>query len=267
MIDLHCHLLPGIDDGPKSLEVTLEMARIAHADGITKTFCTPHIYPGLYENSGTDIIRRVKQLQLILQNEGIPLTLGYGADTHLVPGLISSIHTGAVPTLDGGRYLLLEPPHHVRPQRFTQSVFELIGAGIVPIITHPERLTWVGDAYDDFVALAKSGAWLQITGGALTGKFGPFARKYAEKFVAEGWTAVIASDAHTTGRRSPQLAEARETAARLVGADEATRMVRDRPQLVCDNLIPSTLPPCIALASAKTWRQSVSTRVGRWLRR
>ena len=100
------------------------------------------------------------------------------------------------------RYLLLEPSHHVCPPRFCESVFELIGAGYVPVITHPERLTWAQDHLDDFFALARSGAWLQVTGGALTGKFGARTQRLAERFVGDGWTAILASDAHDTAPRA-----------------------------------------------------------------
>ena len=99
MIDLHCHLLPGIDDGAQTLETSLEMARIAVADGITKIYCTPHIYPGLYENTGPDIKQRVAMLQLILQDKGIALELSFGADVHLVPEVPSGLADGRIPTL------------------------------------------------------------------------------------------------------------------------------------------------------------------------
>ena len=268
MIDLHCHLLPGIDDGPKTLETTLEMARIAVADGIETIFCTPHIYPGLYENAGPDIQRRVAHLGAILKNENIPLFLSYGADTHLVPEVAEGLASGRIPTLGGSKYLLLEPSHNVRPPRFTESVFALIGAGYVPVITHPERLTWVADHMDDFYALAKSGAWLQITGGALLGKFGRQVQKISERFVGDGWTAVLASDAHTTSRRAPLLAEAEKRAAQLVGAVEASRMVRERPQAVLDNALAASvaLPP--ALATRNTGNQGKMQGVmARWFGR
>ena len=268
VIDLHCHLLPGIDDGPKTLETSLEMARIAVADGIETIFCTPHIYPGLYENAGPDIARRVEQLQLILLNQNIPLKLNFGADTHLVPELMEGLRSGRVPTLGGSRYLLLEPSHNVRPPRFTESVFELIGAGYVPVITHPERLTWVADHMDDFYALAKSGAWLQITGGALLGKFGRHVQKISERFVGDGWTAVLASDAHTTSRRAPLLAEAEKRAAQLVGSVEASRMVRERPQAVLDDAPAASvvLPP--ALATRNTRNQGkIRGVMARWFGR
>lgn len=236
MIDIHCHLLPGIDDGAPSLATSLEMANIAASDGIRTIFCTPHIYPGLYENTGPDIRRRVEQLQLILNDKGIELTLSFGADVHLVPEIYEGLRTGRVPTLGGSRYLLLEPSHHVRPPRFKESVFELIGAGYIPVITHPERLTWAEQHFSDFSDLSRSGAWMQITGGALVGRFGPRVRNLAERFVGDGWADVLASDGHTTGQRAPVLAEARERAAVLIGADEASRLVEGRPQAIADNL-------------------------------
>jgi len=268
MIDLHCHLLPGIDDGPTDLATSLEMARIAVADGITTTFCTPHIYPGLYENNAVDIRHRVANLQLILQNQNIPLKLNFGADVHLVPGLLDGIRSGRVPTLGDSRYLLLEPSHHVCPPRFCEAVFELIGAGYVPVITHPERLPWAQDHLEDFFALARSGAWMQVTGGALMGKFGARTQRLAERFVGEGWTAVLASDAHTTNRRAPQLREALARAGELVGADEARRMVLDRPQLILSNSPPSDAPlPLALLATARPNAGIMQGRLSRWFSR
>lgn len=268
MIDLHCHLLPGIDDGAPDLVTSLEMARIAVADGIETTFCTPHIYPGLYENNGPDIAQRVARLQLVLNDNGIPLKLSYGADAHLVPQLLDGVRCGRVPTLGGSRYLLLEPSHNSRPPRFRESVFELIAAGYTPVITHPERLKWVGDHYDDFVFLAKSGAWLQITAGAILGNFGKFAERYAAKFISEGWIAVLATDAHTTTRRAPRMAEACARAAQWVGRDEAQRMVFERPQAVLDNRPPAQVTPVPALcAQTSVIQGKIGALLSRWFER
>ena len=147
MIDLHSHLLPGIDDGATSLEMSLDMARQAVADGVHTMACTPHIYPGLYQNDANGITRACHQLQAALDVYGIALTLVSGADVHLVPGLLDGLRAGTVPTLHGSRYVLLEPSHRVRPPRFEESVFELVAAGYTPVITHPERLTWIEDHY------------------------------------------------------------------------------------------------------------------------
>ena len=121
MIDLHCHLLPGIDDGAPDLATALAMARIAAGDGITVTACTPHLYPGMYENDGPAIRRAVAELQTRLEEAGIPLRLTLGADTHITPDLVTDLRSGRVPSLHDSRYFLLEPPHHVAPPRLEET--------------------------------------------------------------------------------------------------------------------------------------------------
>lgn len=249
MLDLHCHLLPGIDDGAVDLKMALEMARIAGADGIHTIACTPHIYPGMYENNAHGIRAAIVALQAELDQRGIALRLVEGADVHLDLDLVGSIRAGRVPTLAGSRYLLLEPPHHVAPPRFEEAVFELMTAGIVSVITHPERLSWVDTHYDLFVRLAKRGVWMQITAGALTGRFGRRVQYWGQRFVGEGHCQVLATDAHHPQRRPPLLAEAREAAAALVGREAAEHMVVTRPAGVVANADPATLPLPLAQTS------------------
>lgn len=260
MIDLHNHILPGIDDGAKTLDESLAMARLAVADGIHTMGCTPHIYPGMYMNDGPGIQKAVAALQKVLNREGIPLKLVVGADVHLVPGLLDGLRSGQVPTLHGSRYFLLEPSHTTPPPRFEDTVFNLIASGYTPIITHPERLTWVENHYPTFLRLIEQGAWMQITAGALTGTFGKRAKYWGERFLNEGHTHLIASDAHSAGRRLPRLSEARELARRLLGDEEAERLVVGRPQAVLDNQPPQdwALPDAPAPtgnALAANWAQ------------
>jgi protein-tyrosine phosphatase len=256
MIDLHTHLLPGIDDGSKSLEQSLQMAKIAVEDGITIMACTPHIYPGLYMNDAAGITDARDKLQNHLDDSGIKLRLIVGADAHLVPELLSGLQTGRVPTLNQSRYFLLEPSHHIAVPNFDSAVFEIMVAGYIPVITHPERLTWIEDHYSTFVDLAKRGAWLQITAGAMLGKFGRRAKYWSEKLLADGLVHIIASDAHNTGRRSPQMAEAHELAVKLVGKQEASRMVLGRPKAILDNISPDRIRPVIGLSSEPAVRKS-----------
>ncbi len=243
MIDLHCHMLPGIDDGAPDITVALAMARCAVADGITVTACTPHIYPGLYENNRDGIVAAVAALRIILLEENIPLTLTVGADTHIAPDLIASIRTGRVPTLNDTRYLLLEPPHHVAPPRFEETVFQLGAAGYVAVITHPERLTWIADHYDMFERLGRGGAWMQVTAGSVTGRFGARPRYWAERMLDEGLVHILATDSHHIDRRPPLLAEAREAAALRLGAEEANNLVEVRPRGIIEDTPPEHLPP------------------------
>ena len=153
MIDLHCHMLPGIDDGAPDLETSLQMARTAVEDGITLTACTPHIYPGMFENPVEGISAGVTALRSELQRAGIPLEITYGADIQIVPDLVEGLQEGRLPTLHQSRYFLFEPPHHVAPPRMNDLVYNAVVSGYVPVITHPERLTYVEGYYDQFMVV------------------------------------------------------------------------------------------------------------------
>lgn len=263
MIDLHCHILPGIDDGAPDLEVALAMARCAVDDGITVTACTPHIYPGLYENNRDSIMAAIDSFRQVLASENIPLRLVEGADTHLAPDLAGQIKAGKVPTLNGSRYFLFEPPHHIEPPRIEHTVFALIAAGYVPVITHPERLTWIEENYAVFGRMVQSGAWMQITAGSLTGRFGARPQYWAERIMDEGLCHILATDSHHIKRRPPLLAEARDTAVKRLGRIEAEHMVLTRPQGILDNIAPSDLPALLSPIRVHTekkgfWRSLLS---------
>lgn len=262
MIDLHSHILPGVDDGSQSLEQSLEMARMAVADGTTVMACTPHIYPGLYMNDAARIRVERDKLQEALDTCHIPLQLVVGADAHLVPELLEGLQSGRVPTIHGSRYLLLEPPHHVPPPNLEQSVFQIMAAGYVPVITHPERLVWIEHHYPTFVQLARRGAWLQLTAGAIVGKFGRRARYWSERLLGEGWVHLVASDAHNTSMRSPCMSQAIPVLEKAVGAAETRRLLHDRPRAILDDADPATVSPVPGLRG-----EHRPARGGAWWRR
>jgi protein-tyrosine phosphatase len=242
LIDLHCHMLPGIDDGAPDRQTAVAMARCAVADGIRVTACTPHIYPGMYENTRAGIERAIEALRQVLAEEGIELQLVIGADTHLAPDLAGGIRDGRVPTLNNSRYLLLEPPHHSVPPRFEESVFALRAGGIIPVITHPERLSWIETHFPVFERLAQAGAWMQLTSGSLTGRFGKRPQYWGEKMLDLGMVHILATDSHHIDRRPPLLAEGREAAAKRVGEEESWNLVLHRPQGILNDCQPETLP-------------------------
>lgn len=248
MIDLHCHLLPGIDDGAPDVRTALEMARIAVADGIEITACTPHIYPGLYDNSGPDILARVIAFQALLDQAGVALKLVAGCDAHLTPTMISDLASGHIPTIAGSRYFLLEPPHHVAPPRLEESVAAIIAAGYVPIITHPERLSWIESHYGTMKALARAGAWMQLTAGSLTGRFGKRPQAWSERMLDEGLVHLVATDAHNLRNRRPLLTAAKQAVSARLGEQAAVDMVLTRPRLVLENASPERAPAPVAAA-------------------
>jgi protein-tyrosine phosphatase len=242
MIDLHSHILPGIDDGAPDLEVSLTMARAFVADGVTTLACTPHILPGLYHNTGPQIRQAVVQLQAALDAEQIPLQLIAGADNHITANFVGGLQSGHLLSLGDTRYVLVEPPHHTMPARLEDMFFDLLVAGFVPILTHPERLTWITAHYDVVERLVQGGVWMQITAGSLTGSFGRQPKYWAERMLDEGLVHILATDAHDAVRRRPILSKGRDAAAKRVGAAEAEHLVLTRPGGIIANAAPSTLP-------------------------
>lgn len=242
MIDLHCHILPGVDDGAPDMATAIDMAKAFVSDGVTVVACTPHILPGLYHNSGPQIRQATAQLQRLIMERGIPLQLVSGADNHVVPEFIQELRSGKLLSLADTRYVLVEPPHHVAPPRLEELFFSLIAAQYVPILTHPERLTWISSNYGALSRLNAAGVWFQITAGSLAGDFGRNARYWAERLLDEGRVHLLATDAHDLKRRPPCLSRGRALAAKRIGDVEAENLVVIRPRGVLHNVPPSELP-------------------------
>ena len=143
MIDLHSHILPGVDDGARDLADALEIGRMAVDNGIQVMACTPHFMPGVYDNESNDIRRRVENLNGEFIAAGIDLALVEGSDAHVRPDFVQCLRDKSLLTLDGSRYVLFEPPHNIMPPRLAELLHNIQMAGYVPILTHPERLRWI----------------------------------------------------------------------------------------------------------------------------
>jgi protein-tyrosine phosphatase len=200
----------------------------------------------VYNNTGPGILAAISRLRDAIAQAGIPLRLISGADVHVVPDLGAQLGDGRALTINNSRYLLLEPPHHVLPPRMEDYIFGLQTAGYVPIITHPERLSWVESHYELIRHLVYSGNLMQLTAGSLMGRFGRRPRYWAERMLDDGFCHLLASDAHNTEQRAPVMSDAREVVARRLGQDEATNLVLNRPQAIMNNAAPSQLPASVA---------------------
>ena len=230
MIDLHNHILPGLDHGPGDWEEALEMCRIAVADGITTLAATPHVSE-VFPNSSQRIEAATAELRTRLAYAEVPLTIVVGADHHIRPDLSPR----NVLTLGGnGRYFLLEFPYQVLPPRADAFVKVLLDRGLVPIVTHPERTTSLQRDWRRLEPLVKAGALVQITAGSLLGEFGPAATTVAKRFLKKGWVHLLASDAHWVHKRSPRLAEGSAAAAKIVGAETARALVDRNPRAILE---------------------------------
>ncbi len=255
MFDVHSHLLPGLDDGAPDLSTSLAMARAYVSEGVECVVCTPHILPGLYHNTGEQIRRAVADLQVRLDDAGIPLKLAAGADNHIVPDFVPSLRNGHLLTLADSAYVLVEPPHHVAPARLEELFFNIAIGGYVPVLTHPERLSWIESKYDVIERLAARGVWMQITSGSLRGRFGGRPLYWAERMLSEGLVHIIATDAHDMKSRPPDLLKGRMRAERLAGAEEAYHLVVTRPKAALLNQLPEALPlpPAAAITESREY--------------
>ena len=230
MIDIHCHILPDVDDGPGSVKESLAMAEIARKDGIHTIVATPHTLDGVYRNTFPDIIARVASLQKVFYENRMDIRLFAGADVHLCTRLMERVNSGEAGTINGeNKHLLLELPSQSIPEGVRDEIFSLKLNGITPIITHPERNAVIQRDPGILYELISMGALAQVTAMSLTGNFGPRPLRCAGKFLEMGMAHLVASDAHSTVHRIPGLERAYGIVQRKLGQAEAEEVFINRP--------------------------------------
>ena len=232
MIDLHNHLLPGIDDGAPDLDTALQLARIAVQDGITHLVCTPHIHPGRYDNDRTSIHTAHQQFVRGLDQAGIELRVSWAAEVRFGMELMISQAEGNLPFL--GRWqdkkvLLLEFPHGEIPFGAERLTGWLLQRNVIPMIAHPERNKGIMRTPSKLKPFIEQGCLLQVTASSVAGHFGEVAQDLAHTLLEQRLVTILASDAHNLQHRPPHLREGMEHAARIVGDTQAERLVKDTP--------------------------------------
>ncbi|MFA6204126.1 MAG: CpsB/CapC family capsule biosynthesis tyrosine phosphatase [Gallionella sp.] len=228
MIDLHCHYLPGIDDGAASMAESLDLARASVADGITHAAMTPHIHPGRYENIRSTVVAATGQFRQALQQAGIPLQIYPAGEVRLSSDVIELLEQDELPflgTLHGYRILLLEFPYGQLPVGTDKLARWLMAQKIRPLIAHPERNKVIMENIEKLRPFIDMGCLVQVTAASLTGGFGAAAQACAAALLERRWVSVVASDAHNLLHRGPVMTAARDFVAGLYGrelADELT---------------------------------------------
>lgn len=246
MIDLHCHILPGVDDGAATLDDSVAMARVAVGDGTTTIVATPHGSDWVYKGNLDETRARIAGVQAELDRLGIGLELLPGLEVHAGPEMASAYARGEIFALNSSRYLMVEFPLQSVPLFAEQALFDLQLKRIVPIIAHPERNQAIATRPELLWPLVERGMLVQITAGSLTGLFGSRTQEIAEMLVTRRVAHVIASDAHSAKWRTPELSAAVRRAAELIGEEAAREMVVDTPRAILrDEVVevPTPLPP------------------------
>jgi protein-tyrosine phosphatase len=232
VVDIHSHILPEVDDGPKSWDVSVAMCRAAAADGITHMIATPHANDR-YKYDREYLQSLVARLQALV---GDALKLGLGCDFHMSYENVQDAlaHPGRY-VIDATRYLLVEFSNYSVPTQTTDSFLKLGDAGITSIITHPERNPILRESPQRVVEWAEQGCVIQITGSALTGFWGDRTRRAAEWLLEHQAVHVMATDAHDLEKRVPILSTSREAASDICGEEIATALVLNNPAAIVAN--------------------------------
>jgi len=242
MIDLHCHLLPGLDDGPDTLAQALQMCRIAVDDGISCAITTPHIHPGRWDNSAQSIAQACNKLQQALDQESIALQLGYAAEVRLSDQIMQQVVNNEIPfygKVEGYHIMLLEFPHgHIIPGS-DKLVAWLLQRNIRPLIAHPERNRQLMKHPSQLLPFIDAGCWLQLTAGSVLGGFGEPAQALAHQLLDDDLVKVIASDGHNNVARQPALKQSFMHIAQRYGQQRAEKLTMLTPAaIVADQFTP-----------------------------
>jgi protein-tyrosine phosphatase len=280
MIDLHSHILQGLDDGPETMDESIQMCWISYKDGVRTIVATPHTLNGEYQNDRSTILAKVKELNEELRKFGVksspacrrgrefgvnkslsfdfkkdPMTqLPYNptTDLRILPGadvrfsneILHQLDRGEVMTVgDGKKFLILEFPFHTIPFRAEDVLFQLMARGITPIISHPERNLEIVRRPARYHEMIRMGCLGQVTAMSLAGGFGAKIKGFAEKLLKKRLIHLIASDAHSVDGRPPILSAAAKEAEKIVGREEAQKMLTEYPKSVLEGKRPEVPEP------------------------
>ena len=236
MYDLHAHILPGVDDGSRTPEETLEMSRVAAETGTRVILATPHRKDVTEESSVGHIRSLIADMNAQNAEHGIDISLALGMENHLDEALPAEIDGGRALPMNGSRYILVEMPFFGRPDYIERTLFEVQEMGLTPVLAHPERIEAFQQDVDLLAMFVQRGMLSQITAGSIVGTWGDDVKKFTHELLDRRLAHVMASDTHSpTGLRSPKLGVGIEAAASIVGADYAKAMVVDTPLAILED--------------------------------
>ena len=223
MVDIHSHILPGVDDGSVDLDTTISMLENAERWGTTAIIATPHYYRGYFATEYEEVVRMVDMLRGDIGPRGIKIDVYPGQEVFLDKHTVEMYKSGTIRGLNNSRYLLVEMPMQDYDKNFLDIVYELRLLGAVPVIAHPERYTYIMDNVNIINPFIEEGCLFQINTGSITGIFGKSVKKTARVLIENGLCNFVASDAHTNHKRCTGLCDAFDMVRKIsiVAADSA----------------------------------------------
>ncbi len=235
MIDIHSHILPGVDDGSKSLEDSMEIAKIYLSQGINSVIATPHYIEGEGYNTYQENLKVLENLNKKIKENSINFEIMLGNEVYITPNIIDLLDKGHISTLNSSRYLLIEFPMFDIPLYTEEIIYELKLRGITPIIAHPERNRKIVEDPNILFEFITKGALAQTNTESLLGMYGQAIKDTAEILLTHDMIHFIATDAHSKRRRAPRLKKCIGQIISLVGQERFKELTEINPQAVVNN--------------------------------
>ncbi|MGI6119164.1 MAG: tyrosine-protein phosphatase [Desulfosporosinus sp.] len=235
MIDIHSHILPGLDDGAKNMAETLGMVRQLHEAGFTTLIATPHVFEGRDFLNPSEILAVTEQVRKCVAAAKIPVEILPGAENYIFPEMARWVQERKLLTLGNrGKYILVELPRLEIPRYADQVFFELQVLGITPVLAHPERYRGLNDQQERILEWAKKGILLQLELRSLSGYYGPQASQLAEIMLHSDLIHVVGSDSHRVSRRETTYLEGLQSIKKIVGEPRYQELTKLNPRTLLE---------------------------------
>jgi protein-tyrosine phosphatase len=243
MIDIHSHILPGIDDGAKTIEDSIDMAEKAVSEGIHTIIATPHHMNGKYDNTKSDILPLVSELNERFKQENINLEVLPGQECRIYGEILEDYQKGEILTLNqDSTYLFIEFPSSSVPRYAERLLYDIQVEGLTPVIVHPERNAELIERQDKLYKLVKNGAATQVTASSLVGYFGKNIQKFSQQIIEANLAHFIASDAHNINNRTFKMEEAMNYIEKKYGIDTVYYYTENAEMVIENKTIYKEIP-------------------------
>lgn len=236
MYDMHCHILPGVDDGASNLEEAIDMAIMAQESGIQSIFATPHYIEGAGYKDAVFNKEVLENLNLELSNRDIHIRILPGCEVYSAPDVLKLLEDGKIITLNNSNYMLVELPMHDIPMYIETMIYNLKVKGITPIIAHPERYTRIIEDPNILYTFISRGALAQLNLPSLLGMYGEGVKSTAEILLEHDMIHFVGTDAHKPNERFYKVREAINILDNLIGTDKTLKITELNPEAVAKGL-------------------------------